>query len=140
MLPRKEKQNRFFFSRETYTKIIVIDLIIVELFGICPVVFFPSLFPSKRKGFPCKFCVLVCDCYFGLLLLLIILFGAQQIVSELRFSVEAMAREEGKASGIEKFDGTDFGYWRMQIEDYLYGKKLHLPLLRTKPEIMKDEN
>ena len=43
--------------------------------------------------------------------------------------VEAMAKEEGKASGIEKFDGTTFGYWRVQIEDYLYGKKLHLPLL-----------
>ena len=43
--------------------------------------------------------------------------------------VEAMAKEEGKASGIEKFDGTNFGYWRVQIEDYLYGKKLHLPLL-----------
>ena len=27
----------------------------------------------------------------------------------------------------------------MQIEDYLYGKKLHLPLLRTKPEAMKAE-
>ena len=25
----------------------------------------------------------------------------------------------------------------MQIEDYLYGRKLHLPLLRTKPETMK---
>ena len=33
--------------------------------------------------------------------------------------VEAMAGEEGKASRIEKFDGTNFGYWRMQIEDYL---------------------
>ena len=43
--------------------------------------------------------------------------------------VEAMAKEEGKASGIEKFEGTNFGYWRVQIEDYLYGKKLHLPLL-----------
>ena len=31
-----------------------------------------------------------------------------------------MADEAGKASGIEKFDGTDFAYWRMQIEDYLY--------------------
>ena len=40
-----------------------------------------------------------------------------------------MAEEVGKASGIEKFDGTDFGFWRMQIEDYLYGRKLHLPLL-----------
>jgi len=54
--------------------------------------------------------------------------------------VEAMAGEEGKTSGIEKFDGTDFGYWRMQIKDYLYGKKLHLPLLKKKPETMKDEN
>ena len=51
----------------------------------------------------------------------------------------AMAEEAGKASGIEKFDGTDFAYWRMQIEDYLYGRKLHLPLLGTKPEAMKAE-
>ena len=48
-------------------------------------------------------------------------------------------REEGKTLGIEKFDGTDFGYWGMQIEDYLYGKKLHLPLLGKKTENMKDE-
>ena len=41
-----------------------------------------------------------------------------------------MAKEAGnKASGIEKFDGTDFGFWMMQIEDYFYGKKLHLLLL-----------
>ncbi|KAL6332859.1 hypothetical protein AAG906_017124 [Vitis piasezkii] len=51
-----------------------------------------------------------------------------------------MAEEAGKASGIEKFDGTDFAYWRMQIEDYLYGRKLHLPLLGTKPESMKVRN
>ena len=50
-----------------------------------------------------------------------------------------MAREEGKMSGIEKFDGTDFGYWKMQIEDYLYGKKLHLPLLGRKPDNMEEE-
>ena len=50
-----------------------------------------------------------------------------------------MAKEEGKASGIEKFDGTDFGYWKMQIEDYLYGKKLHLPLLGRKPNSMEEE-
>ncbi|RVW61459.1 Retrovirus-related Pol polyprotein from transposon TNT 1-94 [Vitis vinifera] len=50
-----------------------------------------------------------------------------------------MVEEAGKASGIEKFDGTDFAYWRMQIEDYLYGRKLHLPLLGTKPESMKAE-
>ena len=51
-----------------------------------------------------------------------------------------MAGEEGKGSGIEKFDEIDFTYWRMQIEDYLYGKKLHLPLLGTKPKTMKDED
>lgn len=30
--------------------------------------------------------------------------------------------------GIEKFNRTNFGYWRIQIDDYLYGKSLHLPL------------
>ena len=50
-----------------------------------------------------------------------------------------MAEEAEKASGIENFDGTDFAYWRIQIEDYLYGRKLHLPLLGTKPEAMKAE-
>ena len=53
---------------------------------------------------------------------------------------EAMAGEEGKGSGIEKFDGIDFAYWRMQIEDYLYGKKLHLSLLGKKRKTMKDED
>ena len=48
-----------------------------------------------------------------------------------------MAKEARKTSGIEKFDGTDFAYWRMQIEDYLYGRQLHLPLLGTKPKAMK---
>ncbi|RVW49829.1 Retrovirus-related Pol polyprotein from transposon TNT 1-94 [Vitis vinifera] len=48
-----------------------------------------------------------------------------------------MAEEAGKTSRIEKFDGTDFAYWRMQIEDYLYGRKLHLLLLETKPKSMK---
>ncbi|RVW58198.1 Retrovirus-related Pol polyprotein from transposon TNT 1-94 [Vitis vinifera] len=50
-----------------------------------------------------------------------------------------MAEEAGKASRIEKFDGTDFAYWRMQIEDYLYRRKLHMPLLGTKPKSMKAE-
>ena len=50
-----------------------------------------------------------------------------------------MAEEAGKAFRIEKFDGTDFVYWRMQIEDYLYGRQLHLPFLGTKPEAMKAE-
>ena len=51
----------------------------------------------------------------------------------------AMVEEAGNVFGIEKFDGTDFGFWRMQIEDYLYGKKLHLPLLGEKPETIKAE-
>ena len=50
-----------------------------------------------------------------------------------------MAKEVGKASGIEKFDGIDFAYWRMHIEDYLYERKLHLPFLGTKPKTMKAE-
>ena len=35
-----------------------------------------------------------------------------------------MAEEEGKTLVIEKSDGIDFGYWRMQIENYLYGKMI----------------
>ena len=50
----KEKKKKFFFNRETYTRIIVIDLIIVKLFKICLVVF-----PSKRNGFYVNF-VLLC--------------------------------------------------------------------------------
>ena len=50
-----------------------------------------------------------------------------------------MADEIGKAFKIEKFDRTNFGLWRMQIKDYLYWKKLHLPLLGEKPAIMKDD-
>jgi len=50
-----------------------------------------------------------------------------------------MAGEEGKSVGIEKFDGTDFGYWKMQIEDHLYGKKLHAPLAGKKPDTMKED-
>ena len=51
----------------------------------------------------------------------------------------AMAKEAGKAFGIEKFDDIDFGFWRMQIEDYLYRKKLHLLLLGEKLPTMKEE-
>ncbi|GKF85302.1 hypothetical protein Tco_0250200 [Tanacetum coccineum] len=41
---------------------------------------------------------------------------------------------------IDKFDGHDFGFWKMQIEDYLYQKKLHEPLAEAKPTGMKDED
>jgi len=49
-----------------------------------------------------------------------------------------MAADEGKVE-IEKFDGADFGFWKMQIEDYLYQKKLHQPLTEKKPESRKDD-
>lgn len=39
---------------------------------------------------------------------------------------------------IEKFDGTNFGYKRMQIENYIYGMRLHLPLLSKKSENVDD--
>jgi hypothetical protein len=39
-----------------------------------------------------------------------------------------MVVEEGKI-GIKKFNGIDFGNWKMQIEDILYGKDLYQPLL-----------
>ena len=47
-----------------------------------------------------------------------------------------MALEEGKVR-IEKFDGSDFGFWKIQIEDYLYQKKLYLPLTGQKPTDME---
>uniref|UniRef100_A0A1J3HN24 Retrovirus-related Pol polyprotein from transposon TNT 1-94 n=1 Tax=Noccaea caerulescens TaxID=107243 RepID=A0A1J3HN24_NOCCA len=44
-----------------------------------------------------------------------------------------MGGDDSSAHGIGKFDGTDYAFWRMQIEDYLYGRKLHQPLSK-KPE------
>ena len=35
----KKKKKSFFFSHETYIRIIVIDLIIIKLFEVCPMVF-----------------------------------------------------------------------------------------------------
>lgn len=49
-----------------------------------------------------------------------------------------MAEDEGKDLEIKTFDGTNFGFWRMQIKDYLYEKKLHLPLLGERLDDMKD--
>lgn len=45
-----------------------------------------------------------------------------------------MASEEGMAHGIGKFDSNNFAFKRMQIEDYLYSKKLHLLLEGKKPK------
>jgi hypothetical protein len=49
-----------------------------------------------------------------------------------------MAGEVGKAIEIEKFDGTNFAYWKMQIEDILYVKELHQPLLGEQSNDMDD--
>ncbi|PON51309.1 Pol-like polyprotein/retrotransposon [Trema orientale] len=51
-----------------------------------------------------------------------------------------MAGGEGSGPGIDKFDGTDFSYWRLQINDYLHSKKLHQPLSGKKPEKMEDDD
>ncbi|KAJ0714724.1 putative RNA-directed DNA polymerase [Helianthus annuus] len=47
--------------------------------------------------------------------------------------------EDGKYR-IEKFDGQDFGWWKMQIEDLLCQKDLELALNENKPTDMKDED
>ena len=46
--------------------------------------------------------------------------------------------EEGSAPRITKFDGSDYAYLRMQMEDFLFSKKLHLPM-GSKLEGMKTE-
>ena len=46
---------------------------------------------------------------------------------------------ESSEIGIEKFDGSDFGFWKMQIEDYFYQKDLYEPLLGVKPYTMTTE-
>ncbi|KAE8725120.1 Polyadenylate-binding protein 7 [Hibiscus syriacus] len=53
--------------------------------------------------------------------------------------VGAMAADEGKVK-IEKFDGADFGFRKMQIEDFLYQKNLYQPLSGKQPEGMKNED
>ncbi|KAL2237238.1 UNVERIFIED_CONTAM: Retrovirus-related Pol polyprotein from transposon TNT 1-94 [Sesamum indicum] len=44
---------------------------------------------------------------------------------------------EGKVP-VERFNGSDFGFWRMQMEAYLYGKDVYEPLAE-KPEKTSDE-
>ncbi len=39
---------------------------------------------------------------------------------------------------IEKFNGTNFSFWKMQMEDYLYQKDLYLPIVE-KPKDMSNE-
>ena len=70
---KKTKKNKRDFSLAVRhsQKIIIIDLIIVKLFRVCPVIF-----PFKEKRF---FYVNICDYYFELLIFVIILFGTQQV-------------------------------------------------------------
>jgi hypothetical protein len=49
-----------------------------------------------------------------------------------------MAKEEDKAIRIKKIDGIDFVYWKMQIDDILYRKELHQPLLGEQPDDIDD--
>ncbi|VFQ59535.1 unnamed protein product, partial [Cuscuta campestris] len=53
-------------------------------------------------------------------------------------STRSLKMESSKV-GIEKFDGSDFGFWKMQIEDYLYQNDLHEPLTGVKPDSMTEE-
>lgn len=50
-----------------------------------------------------------------------------------------MTSKEGTLLGIYKFDGMDFACWRMQIEDYLYSKKLYHLFQNEKPRMMDDD-
>ena len=43
--------------------------------------------------------------------------------------------EDGRAK-VDKFEGHDFAFWKMQIEDLLYQKKLHEPLAENKTFVM----
>lgn len=52
-----------------------------------------------------------------------------------------MAGNEEKALEIEEYDYTDFGFWIMQIENYISRKKLHLQLqVGALPNDMEDTN
>ena len=75
-----------------------------------------------ERVFPRKSLCLVPVIYFRMPQVLGIRFYSQQVVSKLWFEVGAMTEEDEKTSGIEKFDGTDFGYWKMQIEDFVWYK------------------
>ena len=64
----KEKQKRFFFNHETYTRIIVIDLVNSELIWSL----FHDFFLQRKRVFHVNICILMCDCYFELIVFVII--------------------------------------------------------------------
>ncbi|KAL7619258.1 hypothetical protein Lser_V15G01625 [Lactuca serriola] len=47
--------------------------------------------------------------------------------------------EDGRVK-IDKFNGKGFGFWKMQIEVYLYQKNLHEPFSKDKLFLMKQED
>lgn len=51
-----------------------------------------------------------------------------------------MPIEQVNVFEIEKFDETHNWYWKMQIEDYLHGKRINLPFLLNKVDNMEDTN
>lgn len=48
--------------------------------------------------------------------------------------------EEPTQFSVEKFNGMNFTFWKMQIEDYLYQKNFYQPLRgkSKKPTMMTD--
>ncbi|VFQ59846.1 unnamed protein product [Cuscuta campestris] len=65
----------------------------------------------------------------------VIVSAAEYGLSVFQPCMETMADEKIK---IEKFDGSDFGFWKMQIEDVLYQKDLYQTLSGENPEKMSD--
>jgi hypothetical protein len=41
--------------------------------------------------------------------------------------------------GMKKFNGTNFQWWKIQMEDYLYQKNMYLPLIGKRPKDMSDD-
>ncbi|KAE8708902.1 Detected protein of unknown function [Hibiscus syriacus] len=70
---------------------------------------------------------------------ILMLFVLKKRSKRSQIRVGAMTADEGKVK-IEKFDGADFGFWKMQIEDFLYQKNLYQPLSGKQPEGMKNED
>jgi hypothetical protein len=48
-------------------------------------------------------------------------------------------RSEKDTYKIEKFNGTNFSFWRMQMEDYLYQKDLYLPIVKKSKDMSNEE-
>lgn len=85
-----------------------------------------------------------CNCLCAIFLLFFLFHKSRNVSKFLTTSIrawfewKAMVEDEGKKLGIGTFDSTNFGFWRMQIKDYLYEKKLHLPLLGEQQDDMED--